>query len=371
MNTDSRRDNLSQDAARRHLVPLQEYKTIARRLFPALERWDLDGYSISSADALFLGYFLEYGPQQALALVIGADTGASTLCFASHPKIGRVINFNPNPTVAEELADRSDPQTVDETNDPDKYLKVLDVAKAVVGECPEEMKKVSFFEGKELAEAIGDMQLPDPGSPQEDGVVVFVEGFQAREHISESLRVVFDRSPRAVVFMDYRLSGGRPSVQAGIADFMDQAEDRYRFRMASGLGPAFAGCNLGVLYPETSAGTEKILGHVSREFSLKLDPLRLLGREEELMNTVSRLNRQLSQTVEEKEQLKIQAEKFQGRIVHLEARIENQRNRNETLLSQYSRLRYRAANATAEGLLKLPGLRGLLTRAVSLYRKNK
>ena len=375
MRTDSSRDHLSSDPARRYLAPLREYEATALKIFPALDRRSLEDFSISPADALFVGYFLENGPRQVPALGIGTDMGATTLCFASHPKVSRVININANPPVAKELAARSELQPGDKALESLGDLKVLDVARAVIEEYPEEGKKVGFFDGEGLTEAIGNAELLEADSPEADSsedheLVALVEGLRNREHISESLKTIFDRSPRAVVLLDCRLRGWLPSAQAGVADFMDQSEGGHRFRMTANLGPAFAGGNLGVLYPEAgSTEIEKILERVAHEFSLKLDPLRLLGREEELMNTMSSINHRLSLTVEEKERLEKQADGLQKRIPRLEARIEEQKSRNTALVSRYSRIRYRAANAAAESLLKLPGAKELLIKVVSLYRK--
>ena len=355
------RDWRTPGAERGYLAPLQEYKETALKLFPELDRRTLDECSISPADALFLGYFLEHGPDGATALEIGPDTGAAALCLVRHPRVSRVVNVNPNPPVTEELDARLEDRFGGDSGRLED-LGTMDVARAVVGECPEESEKAGFFEGGGLAEALESLSYTDGG-----GLVVLLEGMRSREEVERSLSTVFDSAPRAIVLVDGCRGSWGLFVQAGVAGFVERANDEYRFRPAGDLGPALAGANFGLLYPESAAaGVEKTLKAVGREFSLKLDPLRLLDREEELMNTVSKVNRQLTRVAGQNAQLERRVERIQNRIPRLEARIERLKSRNARLISQYSRIRYRAANTAAEGLLKLPGTKELLVRVARL-----
>src|SRR5829696_695010 len=120
---------------------LDEYKEAIRRLFPLLPKDTVDAWSISEADILSLGLLLECYPQEVAVLEIGTFVGTSAFFFASHPKVTRVISVDPNPTVAEEISDKS--EMLGAELDPELLgdLRVLDVARAALAEFPDENRK--------------------------------------------------------------------------------------------------------------------------------------------------------------------------------------------------------------------------------------
>src|SRR5829696_1529896 len=84
-----------------------EYKESVRQVFPDLPRGYVDNRSISSVDALALGYFLECCPRKVVVLDIGTSMGLSAFHFASQPKVLRVVSVGPNPTIVDEIDDKS------------------------------------------------------------------------------------------------------------------------------------------------------------------------------------------------------------------------------------------------------------------------
>lgn len=382
MRSDHGNDHRQVDPTRRYLAPLREYRETVLRLFPEMNRRALHD-SISPADALFLGYFLEHYPRSVVALEIGARVGDSAFCLASHPKVLKVVSVNLNPLIAEEFAAHSisdgGPGAAD--SEPPRNFRMLDIARATIAEYPEEQGKITFLEGP-----LGDVLIGVEGEPARtaagaetsaltfpkgNGLVALVDGLHDRESVSESLKAVFDRDQHAVVFVDDCRHERGPFVQAGVADFMDEAREEHRFRPVASVGPALASSDLAVLYSgSVAAETERTLGEVGRMFSRKLDPLRLLGREEELMNAVSKLNRQLSQTDEHrarlddehKVHLEQRASQLEKKVSRLEAQVARLKARNAELLSRYSSRRYRLADILAEKALRVPVVRELLRR---------
>ncbi len=69
------------DSVNKHLAVLEDYKDTVVRLFPALPRQAVNAWSISTTDALALGYFLDYVPREVLVFEIGTFVGVSTFFF--------------------------------------------------------------------------------------------------------------------------------------------------------------------------------------------------------------------------------------------------------------------------------------------------
>lgn len=328
-----RKESSPVDPTRQYLAPLQDYAETAP-----------DSSSFSVSDALFLGYFLERLARKVVVLEIGVTSGASTLWFAKHVQVSRVESIGPNSSA-----------------------EVQDIARAVIRGYPAELEKVHFHESlpENLAETLREMDLPETG----DGLVVFIGGQRTRESIAESLSAVLDFNPSATVLLGNCRHEWGPFVQAGVVDFLERRGDQYRFQLAADLGPTLSGSDIGVLYPVASAaGMEKTLDEVARTFSRKLDLLRLLSREEELMNIVSKLNRQLAQAGERNVRLQRQISRQKNSPPELETRLgaelERQRARNDALIAHYSSRRYKVVDALLDRLRRLPGATKLLRRII-------
>jgi predicted nuclease with TOPRIM domain len=320
---------------------LAEYKETISRLFPILPKDCVDTWSISEADVLALGLLLECYPQKVAVLDIGSFVGASAFFFASHSKVTRVVSVDPNPRLAEEINDKSEMLGVKIDPEPLGKLRVLDVARTVLAEFPDENRKIQLHVGTVgtgktgITEdsAGGSEELEEPISELmgERSLVAFVDGLHTREGVHADLEVIFDHNPRAVAFIhDCRHAWGA-FVQAGVASFMEGTRNKYDFRLLGDLGPALATSNLGVIYQKAHSGdVQRALAEFTDLFSERLDPLWLMRREEELIATVNHY--------------KVAANKaasLQERNSQLEEDYANLRNQNSQVNERNSELKER------------------------------
>jgi predicted nuclease with TOPRIM domain len=320
---------------------LAEYKETISRLFPILPKDCVDTWSISEADVLALGLLLECYPQKVAVLDIGSFVGASAFFFASHSKVTRVVSVDPNPRLAEEINDKSEMLGVKIDPEPLGKLRVLDVARTVLAEFPDENRKIQLHVGTVgtgktgITEdsAGGSEELEEPISELmgERSLVAFVDGLHTREGVHADLEVIFDHNPRAGAFIhDCRHAWGA-FVQAGVASFLEGTRIKYDFRLLGDLGPALATSNLGVIYQKAHSGdVQRALAEFTDLFSERLDPLWLMRREEELIATVNHY--------------KVAANKaasLQERNSQLEEDYANLRNQNSQVNERNSELKER------------------------------
>lgn len=334
-------DHRPADPANQYLAPLRRHAATVLRLFPNLREGDSRG-SVASADALFVGYFLDLRPGECPALEMGPGTGATTLCLAAHPRVSKVVSVNPNPPVA---------------GDPG-WPGTLDVARAVTEEHPETGSRILFFE-EDPVDGVPEAAREELTRDAEAGQpIALVVGLHSREDVAGCLRAVFDWNPGTVVLLGGCRGGVGPFVQAGAVNFLEQASGEYHFRLAGDLGPALAGSGFGVLYPGSLASeVEQTLEAVGCAFGLDLDPLRLLGRAEELNEAVGEVGRQRDHLERRISQLETETS---GRESELERQVARLKNRNTALNARLSGRRYKAADAVVDRVLRLPMVRELL-----------
>lgn len=388
------------NSASGYLARLEEYKRVVTRLFPTIPKRVVNNWSIFPTDVLATGFFLEHYPSKAVVLDVGTFIGVSTFCLATHPKVSEVVSVDPNPTIFDELADKSEDWRKNPEIESLKDVKVLDIARAAFDEFPEAKKKVQFCEGVVGSAQIGiggeilddpeKVTVPTP-DPSETGMIALVDGLHTREGVQADLEAIFDQNPYAVAFVDDCRHRWGPFVQAGVVDFMEQAEDEYNFQLVGDLGPGLARSNLGIVYPDSQVGTVgKTLADLSWTFSQRLDPLRLLKREEELAATVSRISQELEHTRKSNNHLEVRISRVEERdakrkeyvsrlkehssgleerdakrkehVSRLKKQISNLEERNTQLTKHYQSKRYKLADAAAESALHIPGLKGLLHR---------
>jgi predicted nuclease with TOPRIM domain len=306
---------------------LDEYKQTISRLFPVLPKDPVDAWSISEADILALGLLLECYPQEVTVLDVGTFVGTSAFFFASHPKVTRVVSVDPNPTVADEINDKSQMLGVEIDSEPLGNLKVLDVARAALAEFPDEDRKVQLHVGSVGSKRTGIKESSSDGSERleapmlelsgEKALVAFVDGLHTREGVQADLEAIFEHNPRAVAILDDCRHTWGPFVQAGVVSYMEGAEDEYDFRLLGDLGPGVATSNLGIVYPKADGAlVQRALANFVELFTERLDPLRLLRREEELIATVNRYKDGANE-----------AAKLQERNARLEEAIADQKER--------------------------------------------
>jgi hypothetical protein len=356
------KDSWQPNAAGAYLATLDGYKDVVLRLYPSLSRRVLDDRALSPADALALGHLLEHYPRRVSVLEVSASFGVSALFFASHPKVSRVVSVAPNLEVPEDEPLTATPDVQGGTlgSEPPEGTRTSDVARAVLAEFGEEREKVELVEGRAgsartanggaFADGFGKTDVPTAEPEEGTDLVAFVSGSYTREGVRTVLESVFGANPHArLALLDGCRHARGPFVQAGVVDFMERAPGEYRFQLVGDLGPALARSNLGVLYPNSAAGAVRSsLADVGRDFSQRLDPLRLLEREEDLIAVISRANQELDELRKSNKQL--------------ETRVSRAEERNARLIVHYQSRRYKLTDAAAESALRVPGLRGLLRR---------
>ena len=338
MYTDNR---LQADSVGRHLTLLREYIDTVENLFPALSRRTLNSLSISSADALLVGLFLDYYPHRTVVFESGVKLGTSTFLLAHHPKVSRVVGVDRNPLIAEE-APNGDHN--DDTGTPEN-LKALDAARAALAEHAVASQKIELRESVEGA--------AEADFPSEEGLIFLANDPRGRREVSGELEAIFGRHPQAIALLGNCRRSPGPFVQAGIADFMEEARDDYHFRLAGDLGFGLAGSSFGVVYPdEIATGVSEVLGEIGRQFSERLDPLRLLQREEELIENATRVDRNPNQAQRVNE--------LEKRNDELNKQISSLTRQIEHLNHHYSSRRYKLADAAMDRVQRLKALKRLV-----------
>ena len=331
-------DYIQTDPAR-HLARLREYRDTVERLFPALTKLTLDGLSISAADALFVGLFMDYHPRRSLALEKNVLLGTSTFILAGHPKVSRVICLTDGGNNSDDVEEPED-------------LEVSDVARAALAEHASAWRKIELhdagkFVGEVAAETVGETA---DSSAEDEGLIFSISAPRGREEVSGDLGTIFDRYPQATVFLGNCRKSRGPFVQAGIVDFLEEAQNDYHFRLAGDLGLGMTGSSLGVVYPDQEAPmVDEVLGEIGRQFSERLDPLRLLQREEELLGTPKAASN-TAQSWAGSDQLRQQNAELNKQVSSLEQHIEH-------LNHHYSSRRYKLADAAMNRLSRLRSLR--------------
>lgn len=338
---------------------LDGYKETVSRLFPVLPRGYVDTWSISDTDALVLGHFLDCYPRKVIALDIGTFIGVSAFYFASHSEVLRVISVDPNPTVADEINDKSEVLGGIIDPEPLHNLRVQDVAKEALAEFGEEQQKISLHVGtvgssrisigENSIDSLEKVEIPMLEPSDNVSLLAFVDGLHTKEGVRSDLEAVFEKNPHAVAILDDCRRAWGAFVQAGVVDFMERSERSYHFRLFGDLGPGLATSGLGLVYPDTDADeTGYALADLRDLFSERLDPLRLLRREEELVGIANEFDRELKQA------------RFQ--LAEANKRNSQLQERNSHLTNHYSSRRYKLADTLTENALQVPGIRKLAQR---------
>lgn len=337
------------DLAGEYLSILESYKDTVVGLFPALPRRAVDGWSISTVDALVLGYFLDHAPRDAFVFEIGTFVGVSTFFFASHERVSGVVSVDPNPPLSDGLTADSDSWEREVDLEALEGFKVLDVARSALKEfgCA---RKIEFREGVVGSSSTGvkrasvedPKKVEVPVSPEDKTFVALVDGLHTREGVREDLSAIFSNNPEAVVFLDDCRYTWGPSVQAGVVDFIEGAENGYAFKLIGDLSPSLARSSLGILCSDSmSEKVGETLRELNKAFSERLDPLRLLEREADLIAGLNRANLELDKVRKTRDRL---------------------RDENKALEAILDRRTHKAAASAADAVLRVPGAKKLLSR---------
>jgi hypothetical protein len=342
-----------------HTRRLEEYKETLSRLFPTLPRETVDARSIRDVDALVLALFLRCYPHQVNVLEVGTYFGVSTFHIASQPSVVKVVGVNPDLSEtkqATETPDTADPEVGPESlQDPSK----IDVARTALAEFAEEDAKVRLRTGALSSAWTGDRgdsphgseEIPTRDLPEDEPLLAFVGGARTREAVEADLRAIFDARPRAVAIID-RLRGAEGLfVQAGIAGFLERAQDEYHFGLLADLTTGLATSNLGIVYPDSDAAeVQGCLEELGQLFSERLDPLWLAGREQELIGIVNTykdeanaLGRKLQGSSGENQLLADRNKQLEKRISQLEKRKSQLEERTAGLKQEKKELQNRSS----------------------------
>lgn len=323
------------DSMNRHLSLLRKYEDMVEKLFPDLGKRTIDSHSGSAADILFMGQFLSGCSHGAVILEKGVSIGNSTCSLASHPKVSRVIGVDRNPLISgNPQAHRSVPNG-SQDHESSNGLRMLDIARATLAEYVTENQKVELHDRAQIAKK--DM-LPAVSSAKGEYLVIILNDPENREEVANELESIFEQHPQAIVFLSHCRYSKGPFTQAGMVDFQSQAEGEYHFRLIADLGPGLAGSNLGIIYSEQSASrVEETLEEVRKSFSERLDPLRLLQREEEFVEALNRSGQDLRKT----------NSRLRAQVTELEQQLKETRKSKRHFQSQASRLQERNAHLKA------------------------
>lgn len=362
------RESLQSEISGGHLAPLQEYKDTVERLFPDLERGVLDDLSLSAADALFLGEFLKQQSHGAVVLEVGTSAGGSTFCFAGLPNVSTVIGVGANPSAVDTFLVSPGGRISEASPGRLEGLGTLDVVRAGIAELAEVQNKVQLLEdgmNTGLEKASGEVEASNS-----EGLVILLRRSHTREEITDHLRQVLETSPNGIVFLEDCRGGSGPSVQAGVADLLEESESKYHFGLVGELSPGLAGSSLGFVCSKAVAeGHADTLYEVGRAFSGRLDPLRLLQREEELVETVSRVDQELRQTRQESNRLQSRISELERELRgtrksknHHQSRVSDLQRHNAQLKAHYSSRRYKIVDGILGRMPGIPALRRLLRR---------
>lgn len=350
-NVEQVEDSLYTNSATDYLSLTTAYKDSIVGSFPELPRAALDNCSMFSVDTLAMGYFLENYPKKVTILEVGAFVGVSAFFFASHPKVSSVMSVDPNLVVAEELTANSDVWHRKIDLDSLRGKRTLEVARETLERFPEQRDKIKFHEGvigtKQIGakgkqiEDLDTVQVPEIPESTETGLIAVVDGLHTKDGVLKDLQAIFDRNPRAIVFLDDCRHRWGPLVQAGAVEFMEQASEEYQFKLVGDIATGLSSSNFGVVYPASSSKyMSDTFAEVGDVFSERLDPIRLLGREETLVGLVNQLSEELQQT-------RNASKKLEQRNSELEHDIEHLRN-------HYASQRYKLADTVVGNAMKVP-----------------
>jgi FtsZ-binding cell division protein ZapB len=317
---------------------LAEYKETVSRLFPALGRQLVDERSIRDVDAIVLALFLRCYPGKLSVLEVGMVLGVSTFHLASQPSVSSVLCVYP--TLQEETGASS--EHPDTEVEPMVGPRIIDVARTALAEFADESAKIQLrtgdlssawtYQHSDSPDGSEEKQSAAPELTVDEPLLVFVNSARARETVDADLRAIFEASPHAVAIFDHCRGHRGPFVQAGIASFLESAQDGYHFRLFCDLGPGMATSHLGIVYPDAdSAEVQQCLNELGNLFSERLDPLWLAAREQEMVGIVNTYKDEVENLNEQYQELMGEHQLLMGRNTELQRRVSQLEKRKAQL----------------------------------------
>jgi hypothetical protein len=266
---------------------LEEFVTRVLDEYPGLPATVLRSSSMGLIDAVVLRELLDVSDEPVEVIDVGGFFGVSTFLFASHPAVRQVISVDRSSVLSDRLGE-----------DP---LKVQGVVRSALAGFPEAASKMRF---SDEAERIGteegsivprfDLAALSPGD--ETTLFGFLDGDRTSEEVFADLEFLLSARPESLVFLDGCRHSSGPLVQAGVARFLTSHRQEYTFQLLADLSPGLGASNLGAVYLSTSDGAlPERLAYLVGSLSNRLDPLRQLEREQELIARILTYRRELAE----------------------------------------------------------------------------
>lgn len=309
---------------------LERYREVTVGLFPDVPAGYPDAGPGSDLDLFTLGLLLELWPSETALLDVGVPNGLSAFFLASQPKVREVVSVGENLKVVEEVLHERHAGEYAAPGETLWDLEVLDVARSALEKFPEERGKIRLnaHAPADAPETPSRNEVPALDSPDGAPTLAFIHRLPTREGVRSDLAEVFEKNPRSVAILAGCRGEGGPYVQAGVVDFMEEARRTFHFRLLGDLAPGPAASGLGIVFPdEELPAVECRLAALGGMFTRRLDLLRLLRREEELVGIASAFQEELTES--------------RLRNANLEKGYEKVRENNEALEARYSKRRYR------------------------------
>jgi len=309
---------------------LSQYVSVVHEICSGVPREILDIWTLTPVDALAISEFLTSVGRPVTVFDVGTFVGGSAFLFGCHPGVISVVSIDPNPRIADEINDKRDTlgtwlDAIENTE-----LRVQDIATLALGRFPQVAGRIELKRGHlgapsnlVSAEVTDAVPLPpaDGGASQ---LMVFVDGGHTADAVYQDLRAIFRQRPDAVAVLDDCRYAWGPFVQAGVARFLDERSaqgDEHRFRLLADVAPSLGRANLGTVYQAGNSPVEDILGAFARRFSKRMDLLRLLEREDELLELQSASVQELVTTRERAVQLDEELERAQKELTACKERV--------------------------------------------------
>jgi hypothetical protein len=309
---------------------LRSYISVVHTICPGVPLEILNVWTLAPVDALTLSELLSSVGRPVTVFDIGTFVGGSAFVFACHPSTTRVVSIDPNPLVADEINEKRDVLGTWVETIEDGEQRVQDIAALALRSFPEVAARIELQRGHlgapsalVSAEATERVPLPPPDGGA-SRLVVFVDGGHTAEAVYSDLTAIFEERPDAIAVLDDCRYAWGPFVQAGVARFLGERAargDEHRFRLIIDLAPSLGRANLGVVYKASDGGVEDILQSFARRFSKRIDLLRLLAREDELVQLQNETMESLQRAEARSADLEAELKRLENDLIACRGRV--------------------------------------------------
>ncbi len=253
---------------------------------PGLPATTVRSSCMALTDAVILWELLGASDVPVEVVDVGSFLGVSTFLFASHPAVRQATSV-----------DRRSATTGGLGEDPGKLATVV---RSVLTGDPEAAAKMRFLDQAGEAGTGGSeaspVDLTGPAPDDEATFLVFADGDRSSAQVFADLEFLVAALPDSLIIVNGCRHHSGPFVQAGVARFLESRPDEYDFRLLADLSPGLRASNLGAVNRSRSDGAlPEWLSRLVGSLSTRLDPLRQLEREQELIARIAAYRRQLAE----------------------------------------------------------------------------